>query len=169
MPQENVELVRRWIRAGNGTGLEAAMALCDPAFEMTESPTLPGAATTAGLDGVRRYFAGWKRNWSEWAWQEEEVHDIPPDKVLVMALLRLRGLRSGIWVEHRWAYLFTLRDGKLLRQDGFDDKAQALAAVGSRSRRCRRRTAMRAVEGAERLPFPSSIAPGPVAQLVRAA
>jgi ketosteroid isomerase-like protein len=50
--------------------------------------------------------------------------------VFVIALLRLRGRRSGIWVEHRWAYLFTVRDGKLSRQDSFDDKAQALAAVG---------------------------------------
>jgi len=43
--------------------------------------------------------------------------------------LRLRGLRSGIWVEHRWAYVFTLRDGKLVRQDGFDDRTAALAAL----------------------------------------
>jgi len=121
-----------WIRACNGDDSESAVALCDPAFEMTESSTVPGSATTSGLDGLRRYLAGWQRNWSEWDWQEEEVRDIPPDKVLVMALLRLRGLRSGIWVEHRWAYLFTMRDGKLLRQDGFDEKAQALEAVGLR-------------------------------------
>jgi hypothetical protein len=97
---------------------------------MTESSALPGAAVTSGLDGLRRYFAGWNRNWSEWHWQAEEVLDIPPDKVLVMANLRLKGLRSGIWVEHRWAYLFTLLGGKLLRQDGFEGKAQALEAAG---------------------------------------
>jgi hypothetical protein len=132
MSQENVEVVRAWIRAFNGDDPESAVALCDPAFEMTESSTLPGAATTAGLDGLRRYFIGWQRNWSEWDWQEEEVLDIPPDRVLVMAQLRLKGLRSRIWVERRWAYVFTLRDGKLLRQDGFDEKAQALEAVGLR-------------------------------------
>jgi ketosteroid isomerase-like protein len=132
MSQENVELVRAWMRACNEDDAEGAVALCASAFEMTEPSTLPGAATTSGLDNLRRYFTGWQRNWSEWDWQEKDVHDIPPDKVLVMALLRLRGLRSGIWVEHRWAYLFTLRDGKLLRQDGFDDKAQALEAAGLR-------------------------------------
>jgi hypothetical protein len=105
--------------------------LCDPAFELTESPTLPRAATTSGMDGLRRYFAGWRRNWSDWDWRLNEVQDFPPpDKVLVMSLLRLRGLRSEIWVEHRWAYLFTVRDAKLLRQDCFDDKAQALEVVG---------------------------------------
>ena len=129
MSRDNVELVRAWMRACNADDTEAAVALCDPSFEMTESSTLPGAATTTGLDDLRRYLAGWKRNWSEWDWQEEEVSDIPPDKVLVMAHLRLKGLRSGIWVERRWAYLFTVRAGKLLRQDGFDEKAQALEAV----------------------------------------
>jgi ketosteroid isomerase-like protein len=129
MSQENVDTVRAWIRACNGHDLESAVALCDPEFEMTESSTLPGAATTSGLDGLRRYFAGWRRNWSEWDWQEEEVTDIPPDRVLVTARLRLKGLRSGIWVEHRWEYLFTVRGGRLLRQDGFDDRAEALRAA----------------------------------------
>src|SRR4051794_16911280 len=130
MSQENVAIVRAWIRACNGDDPAKAITLCDPGFEMTESSALPGAATTSGLAALRRYFAGWVRNWSEWDWQEEEVLDLPPDKVLVMARLRLRGLRSEIWVERRWAYLFTVREGKLLRQDGFDDKAKALGAVG---------------------------------------
>jgi len=117
------------MRACNGTDPEPAFALCDPSFEMTETPALPGAATTSGLEALTRYFAGWRRNWSEWAWEEEELIDLPPDNVLVMARLKLKGLRSGIWVEHRWAYLFTVRNGKLLRQDGFNDKAQALEAL----------------------------------------
>jgi hypothetical protein len=132
MSRENVEVVRAWIGACNGDDPESVVALGDPAFEMTESSMVPGAATTSGLDGLRRYLMGWRRNWSEWDWQEEEVLDIPPNKVLLMANLRLRGLRSGIWVEHRWAYLFTVRGGKVLRQDGFDEKAQALEAVGLR-------------------------------------
>ena len=73
MSQQNVELVREWMRACNGTDAESAVALCDPAFEMTESPTLPGPASTSGLHTLRRYFAGAQRHWSEWDWQEEEV------------------------------------------------------------------------------------------------
>jgi ketosteroid isomerase-like protein len=127
----NLELVRAWMQACDGADTEAALGLLDPAFEMFETPALPGAVTTTGIEAVRRYFAGWRRNWSEWEWREEEAIELPPDRVLVMSLLRLKGLRSGISVEHRWAYLFTLRDGKLLRQDGFNTKEDALEAVGA--------------------------------------
>jgi hypothetical protein len=118
------------MRACNGTDREPAFALVDPSFEMTETSALPGAATTSGLDELTRYFSGWLRNWAEWAWIEEELLDLPPDKVLVVARLKLKGLRSGLWVEHVWAYLFAIRDGKLLRQDGFNTKAEALEAAG---------------------------------------
>jgi hypothetical protein len=98
---------------------------------MTETPALPGAATTSGLDELARYFAGWRRNWAEWDWREEELLEVPPDQVLVMARLKLKGLRSGVWVDHLWAYLFTVRDGKLVRQNGFNTKADALEAAGA--------------------------------------
>jgi limonene-1,2-epoxide hydrolase len=45
----NIEVVRAWMRALNEDDTEVALALCDPEFEMTESQTLPGAATVSGL------------------------------------------------------------------------------------------------------------------------
>ena len=114
-------------------GDEGAMhALYDSEFEMTEAPATPGAATVSGPEGMRRYLAGWRRNWAEWSWEPQEFMDLPPDRVLVVARLWLRGLRGGVAVERHWAYVFTLRDGKLIRQDGFDDKDAALEAVGLR-------------------------------------
>ena len=120
------------MEACNGTDPQVAFSLVDPSFEMTETPALPGAATTTGLEELERYFAGWRRNWSEWQWLEEELLDLRPDKVLVVARLKLKGLRSGLWVEHVWAYLFTIGEGKLLRQDGFNTKAEALEAAAAR-------------------------------------
>ena len=107
-------------------------SLVTPDFEMTESAKLPGAATVSGLDQLYTYWLGWKRNWSEWEWREEEIIELAPDRVLLVATLWLRGLRSGIPVERRWAYVFEIRDGKLARQDGYEDKGQALEAAGVR-------------------------------------
>jgi hypothetical protein len=52
------------------------------------------------------------------------------------ATLRLRGLRSSIWVEHRWAYLLVIRDGLILRDDGFLTKEEALGNASSESPGC---------------------------------
>lgn len=130
MPSQNVEIVRRWVQATNAGTFEDAADLVTPDFEMTESAMLPGAATVSGLDELYTYGLGWKRNWSEWDWREEEIADLSDDRVLMIATLWLRGLRSGIPVERRWAYVFEIRDGKLARQDGYEDKDQALEAVG---------------------------------------
>jgi ketosteroid isomerase-like protein len=134
MSQENVEVVRKWMQECSGAegDIDAALRLVDPEFEMTEAPSLPGAHSLRGHDALRRYFAGWRRNWSEWSWHADEVIDVPPDVVVVDARLSLRGLRSAALVEHRWAYVFKLRGARLVRQDGFDTRADALEAVGLR-------------------------------------
>ncbi len=134
---ENAELVRGWHKAAekatNLDRVEDLLALTHPEFEMTESSALPGAARVKGLEALRRYCYGWARNWSEWEWREEELVDLPPDRVMFDATLRLRGLRSSIWVEHRWVYLFVIRDGLILRDDGFLTKEEALGNASSES------------------------------------
>jgi ketosteroid isomerase-like protein len=130
MSEPNVELVRAWVEAFNRGDTEASIELCDPDFELVESQTLPGAARVSGHEGLRRYERGWRRNWSDQEWRVEELIDLPPNRVLLIARLWLKGLRSGAEVERRWTYLFTVRDGKLLRQDGYDSKEEALGALG---------------------------------------
>jgi hypothetical protein len=118
----NVEVVRAWQHAANTGRVEELLALSHPEFEMTEAGALPGAARITGLEALRRYCYGWQKIWSEWEWREEELVELPPDRVVFEATLRLRGLRSSIWVEHRWAYLFVIRDGLVLRNDGFKSR-----------------------------------------------
>ncbi len=129
---ENAELVRSWHKAAERAThldrLEDLLALTHPEFEMTEASALPGAVHVKGLEALRSYCYGRARNWSAWEWREEELVDLPPDRVMFDATLRLMGLRSSIWVEHRWVYLFVIRDGLILRDDGFLSKDEALAA-----------------------------------------
>ncbi len=122
-------VVRAWMDASNAGDLDAMLALIAPDFEMSEAASLPGAVVVSGADGLRRYVRGWERNWSEADWRAEETTDLGEGRILVMATLALRGLRSAIDVERRFAYVFTIRDGRLLRQDGFDTREQALAAA----------------------------------------
>jgi ketosteroid isomerase-like protein len=127
---DHADVVRAWLRAGNASDIDAAVGLIDPEFEMFEATALPGAAHVCGEEQLKSYFYGWRRNWSEWDWREEEILEVPPDRVLLMATLWLRGLRSGIAVQQRWAYVFTIRHGRLLRQEGYNTKEDALKALG---------------------------------------
>jgi len=126
----NLDLVRTYMRAVNDDAMDIARSLIDPEIEYSEASDLPGAAHVSGTDELLSYFYGWRKNWSEWDWREEEIVDLPPDRVLVVATLRLRGLRSGIWVERRWVYIFTMRDGLILRLAGYNTRDEALAAMG---------------------------------------
>jgi hypothetical protein len=127
---ENGDIVRAFVQAVNRRQLEDQLALVDPEFEMTEPSSLPGAAHVRGREELRSYAYGWARNWSEWEWREDELIELPPERVVLDSTLRLRGLRSSIWVEHRWAYLFVIRDALILRQDGFQTKQEVLDAAG---------------------------------------
>jgi ketosteroid isomerase-like protein len=62
-------------------------------------------------------------------WLPEEFEE-SGDKVFMRASLKLRGRRSGIEVDREWIYVFTLRDGKLISQEGFDERADGLRAAG---------------------------------------
>jgi ketosteroid isomerase-like protein len=127
----NLDLVRTFMRTVNDDAMDIAGSLVHPEIEYSEASDLPGAAHVSGSDELLSYFYGWRKNWSEWDWREEEILDLPPDRVLVVATLRLRGLRSGIWVERRWAYIFTVRDGLILRLDSYNTRDEALAAIGN--------------------------------------
>jgi ketosteroid isomerase-like protein len=123
------DVARSWIRAINGRDPDATVALVTPDFELVESSTLPGAARAVGADGLRRYIAGWARNWSDWEMREVELTEVPPAHAVLLADLRLRGLQSGIDVSRRWTYLLTIRGDKLAAQIGYDDVDEAIRAA----------------------------------------
>jgi ketosteroid isomerase-like protein len=125
----NSEVVKAWVDACNQGDVDLALALCDPSIELVEATALPGAVTATGIDAVRRYLERFAAHWSEGEWLPEEIRE-SGDKVFMGARLRLRGRRSGIEVNREWIYVFTLRQGKLFSQEGFDDRADGLLAAG---------------------------------------
>ena len=125
----SLEVVKAWVDACNHGDVDGALALCDPSIQLVEATTLPGAVTAIGADAVRRYLERFTAHWSEFEWLPEEFLE-SEDKVVMSARLRLRGRRSGIEVEREWVYVFTVTDGKLFSQDGFDTRAEGLQAAG---------------------------------------
>jgi ketosteroid isomerase-like protein len=126
---ESLEIAKAWVKACDQGEIETALALCDAQVELVESDALPGPVTATGIDSVRRYLERFQTHWSEASWEPEEFREAG-ERVFLRARLRLVGRHSGIEVDRQWIYVFTVRDGKLLRQVGYDDEAEGLRAAG---------------------------------------
>ena len=126
-PADTETVVRSYVEACNGNDLEAVLGLLHPDVELHEADTLPGAVHAVGFAAVRRYLDRFGAHWETFYWEPLELK-VDGDRAMMDARLRLKGRESGIDVEREWAYVFVVTDGKLLRQDGFDNRESALAA-----------------------------------------
>ena len=82
-----------------------------------------------GNDDVLVNYARWNEAWEGTETTIEEVigHG---DRVFLAARFHARGRASGVEVGTRLYEVFTLRDGKVLRIDEYEHRADALEAAG---------------------------------------
>ena len=83
--------------------------------------------------GPEGFVRGWKvltDTWDEFEAVPEELFDPGGDEILVFARLRGRAHASGIPLDEPVAHLFTFRDGKIARLKVYEDRDEALKAVG---------------------------------------
>ena len=131
MSKENVELVRRWWAGFNEDGMPP-LALCDEEIEIRNPPDFPVRGPFQGHDGVRRWRDEVFDIFDNARVEPEEIVDVHGDGETVLMLLRAAGAASytGIKVDVEWAAIWTIRDGKLLRAQGYLNRAEALEAAG---------------------------------------
>ena len=85
-----------------------------------------------GIEAVRQTFEVWDaETWEETRLNPQEFIDAGRQVVVLQHELR-RGRSSGVEVESETAVLFELRDGRVMRIQGFMDQEQALEAAGLR-------------------------------------
>jgi ketosteroid isomerase-like protein len=135
MSQENVEVVRRAYEAFNQGGPEAVISeglwSTELVWDFTPSG-VPGLGVFRGLDEVRTFFeADWFRAFpfDEWELVLDELID-NGDQVIAVSRQRGRGGTSGVETELEQAFIFTLRDGEIVRIEGYLDRDKALEAAG---------------------------------------
>ena len=126
MSQENVEVLRavyeRW-----GRGDFWTPEVFDPDVEAVWATDVPDLGTSHGLHELSESFRGWVSALGEVRWKAEELIDLPGDRVLVLMTTHARGRGSGIETEGKYAHIWTFRDGKATRIEGFIDWASARA------------------------------------------
>jgi uncharacterized protein len=130
MSQQNVEIVQAAFRAFEQGDFEGILRLCDEDIEITQPAELPGVSPRQhGHAGVLEAFAIWPEQWDDYRIDILRVADMD-DYVLVTTLQSGVGKGSGVRVETRFSFLFSVRAGKIAEWRMFMQEADALAAMG---------------------------------------
>jgi ketosteroid isomerase-like protein len=125
MTQENIDLVNEGFAAYNRGDLEAVMATCDPDVEF--KTLLLG--THRGRDAIRVLYEENRQTLAGYRLDPEEVVDVGPDQVLAIVRLGGAGPVSSIALQDSMAFLITIKDGRVRRQQTFRNGEEALAAA----------------------------------------
>jgi ketosteroid isomerase-like protein len=72
----------------------------------------------------------WLEVWDAYEVGVEDILVADDGRVVSLAWQRGKGRESGLVMEMVWAQISTLRDGKIVRIDNYDDRSEALEAVG---------------------------------------
>jgi ketosteroid isomerase-like protein len=127
MSRENVEIVRRAFDSWNrGSGDVASWY--HPDVELG-GPDVPGVFH--GYEGLRRFREDMLSAWEYFHLTVDEFID-RGDNVLALTRGHGRGKGSGADIEQRVAHLCTVQEGKIRRLWIFQDREQALEALGLR-------------------------------------
>jgi ketosteroid isomerase-like protein len=130
MSRENVELVRRVWEAFLAADLETALSTCDPEIEW-DGTNLPDGHVGRGYDVIMDHIARWTDMWEDWNVELEQVIDAGGEQVVVF--IRETGRSSsGLDMDERHGELYTVRDGMIVRRQGFSDPNEALEAAAAR-------------------------------------
>lgn len=136
MSRESVEVVVGQLEGVNARDFSAVMdAYAEDVVLILHDDLLSGegpegTVTVTGRNAVGEWFGDWFRQFApDYRFEIEETSD-RDDRVFVVATHHGRGRSSGVPIEVRLAYVYTVRDGKVSRQEVWRDRATALEAAG---------------------------------------
>jgi ketosteroid isomerase-like protein len=131
MSQENVELVRDSLKASADGDLDATAEFWDADINWRAIEGAPDdVGEMHGPERLRRYLGELLEIFDNVTIVPEELLDVGDDRVVAVLRLAGRAKLSGLETELRFAVVYTLRDGKIVRGREYIDREQALQAAG---------------------------------------
>jgi ketosteroid isomerase-like protein len=130
MSKEDFETVRQFYDCANSGDWDRAAELVDPDVEQPgtvgglEEPRL-----AHGLSEIRAVYERDEEAWREYRIEPEKLFDAG-DKVVVFHREYQRGKSSGIELVSETAAVIDMRDGRIVRIQGYMDRTAALSAAG---------------------------------------
>lgn len=132
MSRENIEVVRQaWEAVARGD-LETAAHHVAADAEIHDFD-IPDGGIYNGPDGFLAWNAHWGESWDIWKIEDLELRAVGDDQVLALFRLVARGRGSGIEIDRLDAIAYEVRDAKIVRLEYFNDRKQALEALGLRA------------------------------------
>jgi ketosteroid isomerase-like protein len=124
----NLELVREALAAFQDGELDRAFEFAHSDMISFRAPPLPDSQTYRGVEGVLQMYVDWTADFEDFEMEALEFLDAG-DRVIVEILQRGKGKASGVMVEGRFWFVYTLADGKIARQDVYASREQALESA----------------------------------------
>jgi ketosteroid isomerase-like protein len=129
--QANVEVVRDSWRAFADEGLDAMAEFWHPDINWRAiEGALDDVGEMQGADASRRYVQDWLDTFEDITSVPTELLDAGDDRVIAVIHVTGRARLSGVTTELRYAIVYTVRDGKIVRGREYANRQQALEAVG---------------------------------------
>ena len=130
MSQEDVKIVKGSLAALADQGLDAMAEFWSSDVDWRAIEGAPDdVGEMHGREAVRRYFQEWIDMFDNITNVPEELVDVGDDRVVAVQHATARAKASGVETEIRYAVVYTLRDGKVVRGREYLSLDQALEAV----------------------------------------
>jgi ketosteroid isomerase-like protein len=128
MSEENVEVVRTFLKAWNAGDMEGVREMYDPDAVMEVAPDWPEPGPFVGRDAVMQQL-----DQARAAFDSDSVEFLSDlvavgDRVIVR--IGWHGFGFGPQSDMEWTNVFTIRDGQFINVKYFWDHAEALEAAG---------------------------------------
>lgn len=138
-PESRIRHAMVWRAIGQGLAatnrrdFEAVLPRYDPDVEFVAPRELASVGigpTYRGREGFRSLWEDWDSAWATHAqWEAKELIDLG-DRLVMLARMCGTGGASGIAVDTDVAVLWTLENGRVIREETYLDPAEGLKAVG---------------------------------------
>ena len=128
MPPENVEIVRAAIDAFNRGDVDAAFKDANPDFQYDQTRAVGIDRGVFNLEQFRSLLATFTDSWESFTIGADELIDAGED--VVMPFTNVARGRDGIEVRARGIWVWTIRDGSIVRACLYQERHEALEAAG---------------------------------------
>jgi ketosteroid isomerase-like protein len=129
MGTDGEEAARRFAEAITSGDRESAIGICHPEIEFHSVLGISGRAYL-GHDGVLQYLDDVESAWRDWTVEVERIVEAEDGRVVIVMTMHARGRGSGASLAERTAHIWTLRDGRLFRNQVYREPNQALRDLG---------------------------------------